>query len=248
MIKTSLSTHKIQKSIDNALISKTVLKPDIIVLSGIKELDELTGGFKAGEITFIDGNSKLISLMPNHICVNTFRTFKSDTIYIDGGICADPYKIAKYARMMELDQKETLNHIHISRAFTVYQMTTLIQDLLEQAIKRYKPQTLIIGKFPVMYLDSDVKNKEAQTLLKINLEKIRELTTKYDLITVFTNLDKSILSNRRNMRKTLYEGVDEIVRMKQNDQCIHVDLVKKQRDTTILTFARGQLRLQILGW
>jgi hypothetical protein len=246
-LKPSLLTYKTHDTINKSLISKTELKPEIIVLSGIKELDDLLGGFKAGEITFIDGDSDLISTIPNMLCVNTFRIFVSNTIYIDGGMCTNPYEIAKYSRMIELDQKETLEHILISRVFTIYQMSTLIQDMLEIAIKRYGPRTLIIGKFPTLYLDTDVKTKEAQILLKNNIKKIRKLTIDYNLITILTNFDKTMMSNKRNIRKTTYSNVDEIVRMKQMKHCIFIDLVKKGKDATIVTFAKEQQRLQSFG-
>lgn len=246
-MKSHLSNHTIKKSDANFLIAKEILKPDIIVESGIKELNKLTGGFKAGEITFIDGDSDLISNIPNHICVNTYKTFHNDIVYIDGGMCADPYKIAQYARKTEINQREVLEHVHISRAFTVYQLTTLLQDHLEPTIKRYKPQTLIIGKFPVLYLDSDVPSKEAQTLLRTNLHKIRELTTKYSLITIFTNLDKRMISNHRNVRRILYQNVNEIILMKQMGLTTSVELVNRQGKTMILSLAKGQLRLQEFG-
>ena len=185
--------------------------------------------------------------MPNQICVNAYRILRSDIVYVDGGMCANPYQIAKYARKMEMDQREILEHVHISRAFTVFQMTTILQDMLEQIIRRYDPRTLIIGKFPALYLDSDVSSKESQTLLENNLKKVRELTTKYDLITILSNLDRRMLSNSRNVRKILYERVDEIVRMKQMGQCINVDLVKKHESTIVLAFAKGQLRLEDFG-
>ena len=245
MKKTNLSIHTIEKS--DFLIAKEILKPDIVVLSGIKELDKLMGGFKQGEITYIDGDSNLISKMPDQICVNTYRTFHSDIIYIDAGMCADPYKIAQYARKMEIDQKEILEHVQISRAFTVYQLATVIQDMLEQAIQRYKPQTLIIGRFPIFYLDSDVETKEAQTLLRTNLHKIRELTTKYNLITIFTNLDKKMLTTNRNVRKILYDNVDEVVLMKESELATHVELVNRQENTMILHLEKGQLQLQEFG-
>lgn len=162
-------------------------------------------------------------------------------------MCVDPYKIARYARRMELDQKETLDHIHISRAFTVHQLSSIIQDMLEPIIKRYNPRAIIIGRFPVLYLDSDVQKKEAQTLLRINLEKIRELAIKYDLITIFTNLDRMMVSKRWNITKKIYSSVDEIVRMKQREHSIYVELVKKQKDTIIPTFVKGQLCLNDFG-
>jgi RecA/RadA recombinase len=245
MKKTNLSTHIIE--ISEFQLAKEILKPEIVVSSGIKQLDELTGGFKAGKITYIDGDSQLISNIPNQICVNTYKTFESDTIYIDAGMCADPYKIAQNARKLELNQKDVLDHVHITRAFTVYQLSTLIQDMLEPAIKRYKPQTLIIGKYPLFYLDDDVPEKEAKTLLKTNLHKIHELTTKYNLITIFTNLDKRMLSTKRGVKNTLYKNVDEIVSMKQSELSTNVELVKSQKKTMILHLAKGQLRLQEFG-
>jgi len=245
MRKTNLSIHAIEKA--DFQIAKEILKPDIVVLSGIAELDKLLGGFKTGEMTYIDGDSSLISNIPNQLCVNTYRTFESDVIYIDGGMSADPYKIAKYARRMETNQRETLEHVRISRAFTVYQLSTLIQDMLESTIKRYKPQTIIIGRFPIFYLDSDVTEKEAQALLRSCLHKLRELTTKYNLITIFTSLDKKMMTNNRNVRNIIYENVDEIVLMKESELATRVELIKQEKNTVILHLAKGQLRLQEFG-
>jgi len=244
-METRLSTHLIEKP--DFLTAKDILKPTVSVPSGIKELDDILGGFKSGEITFIDGDSNLISSIPNQICVNTYSMLHSNVVYIDGGICADPYKISNYARKMEMNQKEVLEHIFISRAFTVYQLATLIQDRLEPTITRYKPLTLIIGRFPTLYLDSDVPPKEAQTLLRSNLHKIRELTTKYDLVTIFTNLEKKMLSNPRNARGIVYDGVDEIVLMKQMELTTSIELVNRHKNSMILHLGNGQLRLEDFG-
>ena len=244
-METKLSTHTIEKI--DFITAKDILKPTVAILSGIKELDDILGGFKSGEITFIDGDSNLISNIPNQICVNTYRMFRSNVVYIDGGICVDPYRISNYARKMEVNQKEILEHILISRAFTVYQLTTLIQDRLEATIKRYKPLTLVIGRFPILYLDSDVPSKEAQTLLRSNLHKIRELTIKYDLVTVFTNFEKKTLSNLRNVQSIMYSGVDEIVLMKQTELATCIELVNRCKNNMILHLSNGQMRLEDFG-
>jgi len=240
-----LSTHVIEKP--DFLLAKDILKPTIAVPSGIKELDDLLGGFKSGEITFIDGDSNLISNIPNQVCVNTYCMLRSYVVYIDGGICADPYRISNYARKMEVNQKEALEHVFISRAFTVYQLTTLIQDRLEATIKRYKPLTLIIGSFPILYLDSDVPCKEAQTLLRSNLHKIRELTTKYDLVTIFTNIEKKMLPNIRNVRSIIYQNVDETVFLKETQPATCIELVNKDKKSIIFHLNAGQLRLEDFG-
>ena len=244
-METKLSTHVIEKP--EFLLAKDILKPNVVVLSGIKELDDILGGFKSGEITFIDGDSKFISNIPNQVCVNTYRMLHSNVVYIDGGMCADPYRISDYARKMEVNQKEALEHVLISRAFTVYQLTTLIQERLETTINRYKPLTLIIGRFPILYLDSDVPTKEAQTLLRSNLHKIRELTTKYNLVTIFTNLEKKMLSNIRNVRSIICSGVDETVFMKQTELATCIELANAHKNNMIFNLGAGQMRLEDFG-
>ncbi len=240
-----LSTQLIEKP--NFMTSKDILKPIIVLMSGIRELDDLTSGFKSGEITFIDGDSRLISNIPNQVCVNTYHMFHANTVYIDGGICADPYRISEYARRMEMDQKEVLEHVLISRAFTVYQMTTLIQERLEDIIDRYKPMALIVGRFPNLYFDSDVASREAQVLLRNNLYKIKDITKRYDLVTVFTNFGRSVVSNFRNVRDILFDGVDEVILMRQSNLITRVKAIKKGVSTMILARANGQLRLCDFG-
>lgn len=224
-----------------------VLRPDIIVPSGIAELDRLCGGFKAGELTLVDGNSGLISDLPNQLCVNTYRTFRSETIYVDGGMCADPYRIARYARMAELDQREVLQNVLMSRAFTVYQLSTILQELLEPMILKRSPRTLLIGMLPALYLDSEIPVQEAQTVLSSDLQRIQDLTSRYRLITVCTNLDIMPLSPSRGLGKQLYDSVSEIIRIKQFEQCTSLELVKKQKSATIVRGAKGQLRLEAFG-
>ena len=245
MKKTNLSTKVIKES--DFLVAKEILKPDIVVKAGIKEIDKLTGGFKAGKITYIKGDSKLVSKISNQLCVNTYRTFENDAIYIDAGMHVNPYTIAKYTRKLDLDQKKVLEHVHISRAFTVYQLSTLIQDMLEVAIKRYKPKTLILGRYPLLYTDNDVKEKEVRTLFRNNLHKIRELTIKYNLITIFTNIDKKMLSRQKNTSKILYKEADEIVSIKERKLATYVELLKQKKNTMILHLTNGQLRLQDFG-
>lgn len=224
-----------------------VIRPDIIVSSGITELDRLCGGFKAGELTFVDGNSILIADLPHQLCVNTYRTFHSETIYIDAGMCADPYKIARYARMLELDQREVLQNVVMSRAFTVYQLSTILQELLEPMILKRSPRTLLIGMLPALYHDPEISSHESQTLLSCDLQTIQQLTTRYNLITVCTNLDRTPLAPSRGLGKRLYETATEVVIMKQLEGRVSVELVKGQKHTTIVHGPAGQLCLEAFG-
>jgi len=149
--------------------------------------------------------------------------------------------------MAELNQQEVLQNVVMSRAFTVYQLSTILQELLEPMILKRSPRTLLIGMLPALYLDPELHVQEAQTVLSSDLQKIQDLTSRYQLITVCTNLDLMPLSPSRGLGKRLYDSVSEIVRIKQLEQCTSLELVKQQKNATIIRGAKGQVRLEAFG-
>ena len=216
---------------------------DLILRTGITELDIILGGFHAGHITLIDGNSSLIADLPNQLCVQTYQTFHSPSLYIDGGMGADPYRIAHHARIHQLDAYDVLSSVSIARAFTLYQLSSIIHDTLEPTITQLQPRTVIIGRFPSLYLDPDVPSDEATTLLSTTLEMLKRLTSRYRLITVLTNKDRTILPSQRGLRDTLYETADDVLRLKDFDDGMHLDNLKTGATATIFTLPRAQRRL-----
>jgi len=229
------------------VVGTPLLKPEVLVFSGLRDVDVLLGGFRAGEVTCVDGDSVFVSQMPYRLLVNTYKAFHCDSLYIDAGLRADPYRVARYAQMLELESRDVLDRVHISRAFTVYQLATLVCERLEPAIQRYHPQTVVVGQLPLLFADHDVKTIEAQTLFAEVLKTLRVLTETYGVVMVLTNYDKLLVSTRRQLRSTLYEQVDEVVTMNNHEQRIHVSLMKKGVSTSMYACANGQRRLQEFG-
>jgi len=221
----------------------TISQPDLVVHSGIPALDALLGGFRASAITLVDGNSSLITDLPNQLCVQTYQTFHSPSLYIDGGMAANPYRIAHHARALHLDAHDVLASVSIARAFTLYQLASLIHDALEPTIQQQQPRTVIIGRFPSLYLDPDVPTDEAVTLLATTLETLRRLTTQYRLITVLTSKDRTLLPSQRGLRDTLYGTADEVIRLKELDDCLLLDSLTHGTTATLVLAGRGQRRL-----
>jgi hypothetical protein len=54
----------------------------------------------------------------------------SNVVFIDGGITFRLYRIAKLAQLHGLNAEEVLQRIFISRAFTAYQLTSLVMEKL----------------------------------------------------------------------------------------------------------------------
>jgi hypothetical protein len=220
---------------------KKIQNKNATVKSGINELDKFIGGFKPGKINFIDGCNKIVSDISNQVCVNTYRTYRKNIIYIDGGMSFKPYIIARYARKIETDQRSILDHIYISRAFTIFQLTVLLQDELEKKIKECSPKTLIIGRFLSLYFDSNISSREANILMKNNLKKIKELTKKYELFTIISNPNREAKIGK-NINIILYENIDQIVTIKQIRRD-NFNFVKKTKETAISILEKGQLSL-----
>jgi hypothetical protein len=223
-----------------------IQKNDIAVKSGTKELYKIISSLKSGEVTFIDGTNRIVSNIEKQICVNHYKTYKSNIIYIDGGMSFNPYGIAKYARESEIDHRAALEHIHISRVFTLFQLTSILQDKLEEKIIEYAPKILIIGKYLTLYLDSEVTSNQVNILMKNNLGKIKEITKKYEIITILSNLNSGMKTGK-NVKRILYKGVDQIVTIKPIGKVINFNFVKKNSSMIFSVIEKGQLRLNDFG-
>jgi hypothetical protein len=179
--------------------------------------------------------------------VNTYETFHGDTVFIDGGCTMDPYRIAHYARQKEQQAREVLTHVHVSRAFTVYQLSTLIMEELEQVVQQYQPQTVIINAFPTLYLDPDVSSDEGSTLLKQHLTEIKRITTAYHLVTVVFFSYSSMHHQQHEVCQLVEQGADESLMMHHMKQCTRIQFLTQGKAATMTSQVYGQLSLQDFG-
>jgi hypothetical protein len=230
----------------NSSSLKTIQKNSTKVKSGIKKLDEIIGDLKTGEVTFINGINKIVSNIEKKICVDNYKAYKHNIIYIDGGMSFNPYGIAKYAVESEIDQRAVLEHIHISRVFTLFQLNTILQDKLEQKIVEYNPKILIIGKFLALYVDSEVSSNQVNIIMKNNLKKIKELAKKYEITVILSNLNSRV-KLVKNVGRIIFKNVDQIVTIKQIGQFINFNFVKKDHSRVFSIIEKGQLRLSNFG-
>jgi len=224
-----------------------ILSAEVRIPSAVKEIDEVLGGFQAGELTWISGTSPAIKILPYTLCVNTYETFHGDTVFIDGGCTMNPYRIAHYARQKEQQAREVLRHVHVSRAFTVYQLSTLIMDELEQVVKQYQPQTVIINAFPTLYLDPDVSFDEASILLRQHLTEIKRITRTYQLVTVMFFSFSSMQHQHYNICKLVEHDADESLTMHHMKQCTRIQFLTRGSAETMTSQVYGQLSLQDFG-
>jgi len=223
------------------------IHPDIVVSSGVPEIDRVLQGFHANQITYIQGKSPLTKMLPYQVCVNTYKMFHSSVLFIDGGNMMNPYHLARCAQYQELSAKTVLTNVQISRAFTVHQLNTLIDQQIEPMLKRYHPQTIIINAFPRLYMDTDVSCEEAENLLQHALTRIQQMTTTYQLITLLTHPYAHCDTSERLLSPLLFRMVDEMIQVTQMKHCPRVYFPRHQHTVTITEGVQGQLCLPDFG-
>jgi hypothetical protein len=149
----------------NLVVRPTTEQPQLSL--NMQGIDELFPGFALGDFAVLYGSSSIISFT-SLLCVRAQLPVQlgglgSDVVFVDGGNSFRLYQIAKLAQTHELGPKQVLDKIFISRAFTPYQLTTLLMQKLEGAIKQYNAKIVIISDITCLF--SALQEYEGQRVL-----------------------------------------------------------------------------------
>ena len=104
-------------------------------------------------------------------------------IVLDGANRFDPYTVSSLARRAWIPPERLLKSIRIARAFTCYQMATLMGEQLTSLLRRegitelrQKPWVILLGPLTT-FLDEDVSEREVRPLFERSLKKIEEMAS-----------------------------------------------------------------------
>jgi hypothetical protein len=142
-------------------------KPEQSLLAlNMQNINQLFPGFTVGDFAVIHGSPSVLSLS-SLLCVRAqlpkqLGGLGSNVIFVDGGNTFRLYQIAHLARLYQLDPRRVLERIYISRAFTAYQMTTLIMEQMTAIAKKHDAKLVIISDIAGFFLDKDVPYEEAR--------------------------------------------------------------------------------------
>ena len=105
-----------------------------------------------------------------------------EILLLDGANRFDPYTVSSFARSVLVSPETLLKKIRIARAFTCYQMATLMGEKLVHLLRREKSlspgqETWVILLGPVTtFLDEDVPEREVRPLFERALKRVEEMT------------------------------------------------------------------------
>jgi hypothetical protein len=108
-----------------------------------------------------------------------------DVILLDGANRFDPYMASSFARRALIPPERLLRKIRIARAFTCYQMATLMGERLVSLLHArtvgaihesllQKPWVIVLGPITT-FLDEDVPEREVRPLFERSLKRVEEM-------------------------------------------------------------------------
>ncbi len=182
----------------NLIVKPTMAQP--LFSLNMPDVDELFPGFTPGDFAVLYGSPSVISLT-SLLCVRAqlpaqLGGLGSNVVFIDGGNTFKLYKIARLAQLHHLNPRQALERIFISRAFTAYQLTSLILDKLEETVQKYNAKLVVISDIAGFFLDDDIPNEEAQKVYSQIINYLSSFAKKHQIILIATYLPDS--ENGRN--------------------------------------------------
>jgi hypothetical protein len=107
-------------------------------------------------------------------------------VFVDGGNTFRLYEISRIAQLHHLKPKEVLERIIISRAFTAYQMTTLILWKLKETVEKHNSKFVLISDISCLFLDKDVPVREAKEVFNQIIFCLAKFAERKQIIVVAT--------------------------------------------------------------
>jgi len=154
------------------LLSQNILVRSLpsqaLLTLNISSLEDLFRGFAIGDFAVLYGSPN-VQPLSSLLCVraqlpNQLGGLGTDVVFIDGGNAFRLYQISQIAQLHQLDPKQVLKRIYISRAFTAYQMTSIILENLKETVTRFSAKLVIISDIAGLYLDNDIPAEEARSV------------------------------------------------------------------------------------
>lgn len=208
-------------------VSELQAEPDLYF--GDKNLDRFLKGLRLGQSIFLYGSWQCLAasellciraqLEPNH------KGLDSEAIFIDGGNTFDPYLITQYAEQFSLNRDLALDRILVSRAFTCHQLTSLITQMLPEAIHERGAKLIVASDLIELYRDPDVRYSQSLNLFKTTLNSLTTTAKLERAIALATNLDEKTSDSDPFLRATK-QRVDVVLRFEERRHSTKLTLEK----------------------
>lgn len=178
------------------MLQKTLLKTLTVATQNplfslnMRSVDDLFPGFVPGDFAVLYGSPGITSMalklsvraqLPDHL-----GGLNSKVVFIDGGNTFRRFHIARLAKHFHTNPKQALDNIHLSRAFTAYQMTSIILEHLKNAVQRSHAKLVVISDIIGLFLDQNLSEEEVRRVFSQITAYLQTFARENQLIIIVT--------------------------------------------------------------
>ena len=132
-------------------------------------------------------------------------------LYLDGANQIDPLLIARFARERGFEASDFNSLIRVSRAFTCFQLTELIERV-PRFLAKFPAGIIIVTALPDLYFDEDIRDSQARAAFEHALEGLLRLAKEPLSVVVFSDAT-SFSTARRAFFQRLIARADRVTRV-----------------------------------
>ena len=152
-----------------------------------------------------------------------------DVVVLDGANRFDPYRVSFFAKRGLISPEVLLKRIQIARAFTCYQMVTLVGEKLASLLDAVspKPWVILLG-LVTPFLDEDVPEREVRPLFEKVLKKMERMAAAGVPFFLFENLfsppfakggKRGLVDSRRSyLARRLFQFSNLVLRISMDEE------------------------------
>jgi hypothetical protein len=207
----------------NLLIKPTVTqeltaKPDLLSLN-LLNVNDLFPGFAPGDFAVIHG-SPSVTTLTSMLCIRAqlpaqLGGLSSNVVFIEGGNTFRLYHISRLAQIHHLDPKQTLERIILARAFTAYQLTSILMERLNDAVEKYNAKIVIVSDIAGLFLDKDIPEEESKRVFSQVVASLQNFVRKKQIILIATYPPRPNNSRNQYLQTVTFQRANVVIALKQ---------------------------------
>jgi len=202
-----------------SVVTELSMNPHRRLSFGITKIDKVFPGFQRGDFAVLYGHplcEKLCFLLGVRCQLSLKRGgLNSRVVYIDGGNTFDPYAVSAMAQEYGAEPRSVLEGIVISRAFTAYQLTALMSERLEEALKQYRARLVIVSDIIGLFLDRDVPEQEGKEVLAKTTQRLSDIASKRHTIVIASHFPRPHANKSRFLESVLFGNANIVIGVKE---------------------------------
>ena len=209
---------------------------------GISAVNNIFPGFEAGDFAVLHGSASNLLLFD--LCIRcqlppSRGGLSSPAVFIDGGNIFNPYLVAESARRYGLNPRMVLQRIYVSRAFTAYQLSSLILERLEEAIEKFEARFVAVSEISSLFLDRDVPRTEAEDLFVKVCRRLQKIAAEGKAIIAASHTGHKTSRRTAFLESVLYGKASIILGLKRSRGILKLMLERHPRIEPFTLELRG---------